>query len=406
MDQNQVDALARSLARPVDRRSALRGAVAALLGIGVARGRNAAAVCQAVGARCGSADGACCDGSVCDARSGKCLLTAGATCKVSTQCSAGMRCKNGKCEGTVVCRAMRESCVQAGNVCCTTMTCDGSQRVCLIDAGYACPANADCANGNVCRGGICAPKGQAGDTCDEDADCAGSLGCNTGESKCRAPLNGACASNADCGAGRACIGKVCIVPECPAIPCTDGKICWNGACVTPQSCEGYDGTYCYETVEGLRALGGSGILFGNGCTSVTDCLDLSGCSDESLQFYGQECICASASYFYGELDTNLNQCAAMVVDRIAGDQCTAGGQCAPDQYCENGTCRPMEAGECHSYEDCPDSYTSACCNGLCYQVEEGVGLEHCGWCGNTCGTGQICCNYDCIDVALGVTACP
>jgi hypothetical protein len=403
MDPRRFDAVARTLGRSVDRRTALRGALAALLGVGLGPARDSAAACVATGKACGGVNGECCADGICDAKSKKCLGLAGASCRLSSNCAPGMLCKGGVCGGALVCRNMRESCAPVGNACCATMVCDGSQRVCLIDLGYACQANADCANGAVCRGGVCAAKGKAGEACDEDADCVSDLTCNAGA--CGAPVIGECSADADCGDGRICVDHSCIVPECPEYPCNDGRICWDGLCITPKSCEADDAPDpCWQMFDGTRSSGGA--YGGDPCDADDDCTDSSVCTNfANSSYYGRVCVCLKNVYQAGEFDQNLGICGAMLLDRSIGDGCRKGAECGAGLHCDNGLCRAAVNGECSLSQDCPDAGNSACCDGVCHVVNQG-NLTHCGGCGNACAANQLCCDWFCIDVEPGTIYCP
>jgi len=402
MDPHRVDELARALGRKADRRTALRGILAAVLGAAVVPAQESAAACVANGKACGGALGSCCSGMICDAKTGKCLGLVGSSCRTTRNCVSGLSCKSSVCRGALVCRKVREACTPTASQCCSMLACDNASATCLTALGFACGTNRDCANGATCRGGVCAIAGAAGEVCDEDPDCAAGLTCNKEEGVCRAPLAGACVSNADCGAGRACIARVCTETTCPGTPCPAGKTCWDGKCVTPLTCatNPTDGL-CWETTNGLRA--GTGDTAAIPCDSADDCLDSWICGDPTDAAQGKECVCLARRYYGTTLVETLGHCGSVRIDRVAGDQCRLPGQCGRGLHCDKGVCRAMRDGECYQVTDC-DTDTEDCCDGECIDTAES--FQNCGFCGHACSVGQLCCGYSCIDVGPNVMSCP
>jgi hypothetical protein len=152
------------------------------------------------------------------------------------RCSDGADCSaNEQCESTCV----EESCAPVDELCDDDADCregrecirKSSVDTCLLPAGSACQANAQCER--VCRASQCSATGTSGDACDENADCFFTLVCRAQQCGARGTLGQACDESADCGTGLSCatlaamqvclkaIGQSCTVPlECATGRCT------------------------------------------------------------------------------------------------------------------------------------------------------------------------------------------
>src|SRR5688572_9241453 len=106
---------------------------------------------------------------------------------------------------------------------CTTSTdclapidvCDPDRHACV-----ACALDGDCAEGEVCLGGDCAPR----TACTSSVECPG-LVCDPARGVCVE-----CVAAIDCPTGETCLRGGCVPPALPA--CLD-----DGDCTAPERCE-------------------------------------------------------------------------------------------------------------------------------------------------------------------------
>lgn len=178
--------------------------------------------------------------------------------------------------------------------------------------------------------------------CAGDSDCDGCSTCD----------NGICVS--ECTEDEFCDGTVCV--ECNSeIPCPDGKICENGACVCP------DGQFENERGECVPCLEGT-------------CPPCHVCTPEGCK----------------PID-----CGDKVCDPLTGKcvECVGSGDCGPNEICKdnecvckegyvrdaNGNC--VKGRECDTDIDCPDCF-------ICDQFGNCIEKE--------CPAGEICIDDECV----------
>ncbi|MGI9254075.1 MAG: Dickkopf N-terminal cysteine-rich domain-containing protein, partial [Thermomicrobiales bacterium] len=245
MDQRSFDRLARLLGRATSRRSGIKAALGAALGLGAidasARGATdrhsrPATEGPATEGPCGSGsrkdnvckkNSQCCTG-ICELATGKknkdkkgrcrCLAN-GKTCGQDKNCCSSSVCFKGVCGD---CRRKNQTCDESTDCCGDAICFSGSCQACRTSA-QTCSADADCCSGNRCIDGTCAPCAATGKTCSADADCCSGAIC----------LNGTCAS---------CLpaGEACLVPSSnddkrfASIPCCGNLSCFQNVCTAPK----------------------------------------------------------------------------------------------------------------------------------------------------------------------------
>ena len=285
------------------------------------------------GGTCGTcADGGSCVDGACACPAAKPTECQGACVDTGTSehhcggcgqaCPAASFCSGGRCYcpiGTTYCRAAAAcvdtytspgNCGRCGNACAANQTCaDGEcrtdcpvgQRPCgsvCISAGDCC-ADADCADGRICRNGSCACR-PGTDVCDDacvrldtdEVNCgACGAACPSGarclEGDCFCPRNlvvcdDACTNldtnddhcgrcHAKCSVGRVCDGGKCRAVEGTCPPTYDPRD------LSSLQCDGSNfDCFCWQSVEGdVRCYQGNSQLEAN-CTSSAECEALAG----------------------------------------------------------------------------------------------------------------------------------
>jgi hypothetical protein len=261
MDGSRFDQLSRLLGQGLNRRGAVRAALAAIAGGAIALdGEDAQArvVCRKGGYQC-TRNGQCCTGSCATGRGAsrnqrnRCACETGrelcgTTCVVlasdakhcgncGQRCKVGEACCNGRCQGVQTDPA---NCGRCGNACVGAEVCLAGSCIDLCQ-DVTCPANEDCVAGACqcggvagcaadegCCGGTCrdlgaddAHCGACGTTCGDDESCVnGACVCSGGYTDCDPPnlvcvdttsnasYCGDCSNN--CGANATCVSGQCI----------------------------------------------------------------------------------------------------------------------------------------------------------------------------------------------------
>jgi hypothetical protein len=175
-----------------------------------------------------------------------------AECSVDAECDQGEACERGRCversPGVGLCQPCERNadCVEEGARC---LEINGEERVC----GRACEAAADCPRGFECQSvssevGVpnqCVPAADPDNGarscevpepepepepgCRRNDDCAQGELCVDGACAPEAPV--ACAADADCGAELICEEGSCAPLECRrSADCADAQICVNARC--------------------------------------------------------------------------------------------------------------------------------------------------------------------------------
>lgn len=265
---------------------------------------------------------------------------------------------------------------------------------------HSCVATEDCDPGAACIDGFC--QLAQGDVIDETADsttpsdagfdrACGTTVCAEHEQCCGL---GQCTDVRDdrencggcgvrCSASEACIDGVC---TCGDDACGPNQLCCNDSCIDPATdplhC-GTCGTTCGENTfctDGRCSCEGPGGA-SQTCTSGQVCCPGLGC--RTLESDARACGACGNACRPGE--------------SCVDGQCTCGSTgdtCGPSEACcgSPARCRAADDPSCGCGEvTCRSGY--ACCTGaggeqVC--VDNGTNEDHCGSCGNACGTGAAC----------------
>lgn len=167
MDRSRFDVLTRAFARATDRRTAVRGFVAGVLGATAMSQVDAAPAPQAC-AKCNDEclnNYGCCDGLKCQ-RPGSGIGTCVAKSSTDDRCSVDEDCRSW------------EYCNNSGR-------CRNSYK--CAEKGQRCKNNEDCKSGEKCKNGKCKDTnscGRNGDRCKRNGDCCNALVCNRDTRKC------------------------------------------------------------------------------------------------------------------------------------------------------------------------------------------------------------------------------
>ena len=227
---------------------------------------------------------------------------------VTTSCSTDENCAEGQvCEGGL--------CV-AG--CSDASPCPSGERCqdarCVPDLPGFCRSDADCGEREICRALQCVPAPPP--PCAQDQDCGAGQICEAGQcgpAQCSVP--------ADCGIGARCVGGRCepLVPDCTQdSDCGEGEVCEAGACVP-----GPEDT----------------------CDTDADCDEDEVC-EAGLCVPGPEDTCDT------DADCDEDEvCEAGVCVPGPDEACLNDGDCAPGERCVRGTCEP-DPSFCARDSDC------------------------------------------------------
>ena len=175
MDTKTFDALARGFAAQRSRRDAVKGLVAGLMGLGVARGAAAQVTAQ--------------------------RATCGQSCSGSEDCNAGLRCSRPN-DRNGICVAITDS----RSSCSRNIDCDRNHEICRNRRCVnqlnctRCNVAADCPSGDACRNGNCGG-------CDRDGQCRSGEICRGGNCE---RAGDRCNSNRDCRKRERCRNKRCV----------------------------------------------------------------------------------------------------------------------------------------------------------------------------------------------------
>jgi hypothetical protein len=175
MDSKSFDALTRGFGAQRNRREALKGLAAGLLGLGAARG--AAAQVTIERANCGQS----CDGS-------------------SSNCNAGLECTRTSGSGGICVRIADSRATCNRNLDCTRNfeLCRSGRCVNQVNCSR-CESNENCPTGRVCRNGNCSE-------CTRDGQCNRNEVCRNG--RCERD-RAQCHRNRDCPRGKRCRNNRC-----------------------------------------------------------------------------------------------------------------------------------------------------------------------------------------------------
>jgi hypothetical protein len=140
--------------------------------------------------------------------------------------------KAADCQGNLVCSPTTNKCDTVGctsdSQCGTGAACDASTKQCVDNKpGGSCSTDANCVNGEQCRGDKCFPQGSAGGSCTTTEQCTAPLVCNPSTSKCADGSTVTCTGNADCGNAAFCNNGNC-APASGTSPCSSNANCASG----------------------------------------------------------------------------------------------------------------------------------------------------------------------------------
>ena len=331
MDHRRFDAFSRALAHTGSRRTAVRAALAAIVGgsaVGLASGADARIVCRKMQQSC-SRDQQCC-GGYCDRRRN-------IPRELRNRC--GCRAGNVVCPGSQLCidtSSDVNNCGACGDVC-------PSDAMACIEGACVCPDGlTPCGDRCVDTDSDFDHCGDCNNSCPVDA-----MSCNDGVCECPG-------STLHCD--DACVETDTDPDHCGECgnACPSGRICHDGACACPGALDECDDT-CVDLLTDEDHCGACG----NGCSADQTCINA-------------RCVCPAG--------TRLCDDACIDITSDA-DHCGACGQaCDAGLICEGSRCiDPRCSGE-------P--------TGKVYWDTDGVAytgfLDSEGWTGVTCSTSDTC----------------
>lgn len=418
MDAHRFDDVARALASGVNRRSAVKGLVAAMgiVASGGLRPRRAAAQqnvpiggrCSAFGAddECSQVDtpsggvaAICSDNGVARDGSFNCCRNGGGYCTQDFHCCGNAYCINNACGGTAA-PAPTSTPTPTGSGLGLGSECTATSQCSQSGGAVVCASNDVDADGakNCCR--------NTGGSCTADLQCCAALYCVNGTCGGGTSTTGNLAPGATCTATTECSqtggSVVCAdngIPSDGALNCcrTAGGSCADA--VYSADCCG--GLYCRDGVCGSTPTDGEKEP-GEICTGTPQCNQIGG-----------ETICA---------DNGLATGGALACCRRDGGTCATDSGCCAGLLCVNGTCGTSTTGstsgssggslgpgaECTASSQCSQSGGEVVCadNGL---AADGA-LNCCRYEGGACTGGGGCCGgLECVSGACsrgGTTPAP
>jgi hypothetical protein len=250
----------------------------------------------------------------------------------------------------------------------------------VCDGKAACSTDAQCGQGKMCLGFLCAPKLPDWSPCTAGSQCAGGACAGVCYTPHSVGEGGACTLNASdqcnpglfctfrCAVGNFGCGSVCLAQVAHGAPCEADAQCPNGAACdrpvfgAPKVCVFDDlevGEGCLFPAECTTNLCVGGLCRctpgGGGCDQGEYC-DLGGlCKSPKadgavccipLECQGKRCStpgCVTGKF--GEL-TNRGHC-------YTPNSVAVGGSCLGPDHCAHGFCAPSKKCQCLTNDDCP-----------------------------------------------------
>jgi hypothetical protein len=261
----------------------------------------------------------------------------GPACQSDSDCPAWLTCTAGQCSECGECPAGQQCKpvtvfpdMGPGYSACVPCTAEGNCT--------RCTTNSQCKAGEVCSGGKCT-------ACSSNAQCGPSAQCIATHTTQQCT----CSATADCASGESCVQGLCAPGCCTNNDCSPGEACTDGLC---QPCQG-SGCACGSA--GDCATGQACINSTCGeCATYEDCNRTHG---EAFvgepKWVGLTCInractaCASNSQCGGAQACVAGTCGTCVKDSQCGAagvcsggfcECTSDAQCDSGQRCGAGVC--------------------------------------------------------------------
>ncbi len=181
----------------------------------------------------------------------------------------------------------------------------------------ACTDNADCAGGELCNEGVCAPF------CFDAEDCPASAPvCDRDNNACVV-----CLADADCGDGETCTDHVCEAGCSSNTDCAGGELCREGLCepFCTSDADCTDGQSCDDNVC---------VDASQDCDSNDDCPGGTSCVEGACLPFGTEC------------EGEVSECTGNETGRRCEDSNWTPFECGTAEVCEEGECLPALGGDC------------------------------------------------------------
>lgn len=289
---------------------------------------------------------------------------------VTEKCDPDSVCKDGSCEKV-------SGCTDA----CTEDACDGEQtlKACRDDDGDGCKewVSEPCPENTVCASGAChAVDPKCPNACVGTSECDGTSGFKT----CADADGDGCTEWSD------------------VVPCSNGLVCENGACVPETvSCQN-ECTSGQKTCDGTSGYKTCGDSNGDGCTewsAVTPCGNDKTCSNGSCVYKAPTCTnactsgqktCEGTSGYKTCGDSNGDGCTEWSAVTPCGSGATcSNGECVATSTCTDAcTSGQKTCSGTSGYKTCGDSNGDGC--------TEWSSVTDCST-GLTCSSGACKCKY-------------
>ncbi len=181
-------------------------------------------------------------------------------------------------------------------------------------------------------------------------------------------------------------------------PCLPSFQCIGGDCVCPAGdtfCPGIAFPYCAN----LQTSGNACGQCDHACPAAGQCTGGQCSCPEGTTYCANSYVCATLSEDEDNCGSCDNDCAKD--GRCVNGQCQCGGpgiidcngQCCPTGPGGGGTCNGVTCSCAPGLTMCSSGFPVVCAN---LQTNK----EHCGMCGNLCGSEQICDRGNCVNAVL------
>lgn len=283
-----------------------------------------------------------------------------------------------------------------GSPSCAPYLCDGFQGTCPS----SCASSADCVTGNLCKSGVCIPKGSLGAICASNDECT-SLNC-VDNFCCNLPCSGPCDTCA--AALGASADGFCTPITGPGTPTCAPYVCAGGTANCSTSCS-IDADCASDAF--CNSQGKCVLKLDNGasCTGVNQCM--SGACVDGICCAGAcdaPCDVCDAAGHLGEciVAPKGTSCGANACDGVSTScplGCSANADCSNTHYCVSGQCVPrlVNGFGCAGADECSSGHCvdGVCCDsdclGPCTACSVSMGAVVNGTCQIVAGTGAPSC---------------